>query len=241
MEHAQRAVACAVAMQLAMDSVNQQNRRDGLPDVEMGIGVNTGAVVVGNIGSQKRTKYGVVGSHVNLASRIESYTVGGQILISEATLQGAGPIVRVNARMQVEAKGIAEPLTLYEVCGIGGEYNLFLPEPEDALFPLEHEVPLRYTMLEGKHLDGIIFKGSFVKLSDKGGEVRCDHPVTLWSDIKMRLLGTDGEEIPGDLYGKIMRKPTDARASFVVRFTSIPPEVATFLRALSLRSVSLKA
>jgi adenylate cyclase len=241
MDHAQQAVACAVAMQLAMHVVNQQNRRDGLPDVEMGIGVHTGAVVVGNIGSQKRTKYGVVGSHVNLTSRIESYTVGGQILISGATLREAGAIVRVNAQTQVEAKGIEKPLTLYEVQGISGEYNLFLPEREDTLSPLHPEIPLRYTVLEGKHLDGIIFKGSFVQLSGKGGEVRSEHPGTLWSDIKMQLMGTDGGAIPGDLYGKVVGKPTDPRASFAVRFTSIPPEVAAFLHSLSSSSASLKA
>jgi adenylate cyclase len=240
-DHAQRAVACAVAMQLAMDAINQQNRRDGLPEVEMGIGVNTGEVVVGNIGSHRRTKYGVVGSHVNLTSRIESYTIGGQILISEATLQEAGPIVGVKAQMQVEAKGIAKPLTLYEVRGIGGEFNLFLPEREDALFLLHQEIPLRYTVLEGKHLSETMFKGSFVKLSGKGGEVRSQHPVTPWSDIKMRLMGTDGEEIAGDLYGKVVGKPTDTRASFAVRFTSIPPEAVTLLQGLSLSSASLKA
>jgi adenylate cyclase len=158
-DHAQRAVACAVAMQLAMDSINQQHRRESLPEVEMGIGVHTGEVVVGNIGSQKRTKYGAVGSHVNLASRIESYTVGGQILISEATLQEAGPIVRVKAQMRVEAKGIEMPLTLYQVRGISGEYNLFLPEREDVLLPLHQEIPLRCTVLEGKHLGGTMFKG----------------------------------------------------------------------------------
>jgi adenylate cyclase len=52
----------AVAMQLAMGSVNEQNRREDLPEVEMGIGVHPGQVVVGNIGSSERTKYGVVGS-----------------------------------------------------------------------------------------------------------------------------------------------------------------------------------
>src|SRR5262245_33842198 len=61
--NAQRAVACAVAMQLAMDIVNEQNRQEDLPEVEMGIGVHTGPVVVGNVGSPERMKYGVVGSH----------------------------------------------------------------------------------------------------------------------------------------------------------------------------------
>jgi adenylate cyclase len=81
-DDAQRAVACAVAMQLAMDLVNEQNRQDDLPEVEMGIGIHTGPVVVGNVGSPERMKYGVVGSHVNLTSRIQSYTTGGQILVS---------------------------------------------------------------------------------------------------------------------------------------------------------------
>ena len=94
-DHAQRAVACAMAMQLAMASVNAQNRDEGLPEVEMGIGMHTGEVVVGNIGSHKRTKYGVVGSPVNLTSRIESYTIGGQVLISETTRQNVGPIPRL--------------------------------------------------------------------------------------------------------------------------------------------------
>ena len=71
-DDAERAVACAMAMQLAMAGVNAQNRAEGLPEVEMGIGIHTGEVVVGNIGSDKRTKYGVVGSHVNLTNRIES-------------------------------------------------------------------------------------------------------------------------------------------------------------------------
>src|SRR5919109_3072735 len=94
-DHAPRAVACAVAMQLAMATVNAQNRAESLPEVEMGVGVNTGEVVVGNIGSHKRARYGLVGSHVNLTARIESYTVGGQILISEATRQAVGSDVPV--------------------------------------------------------------------------------------------------------------------------------------------------
>ncbi len=73
-----RAVACAVEMQLAMTSVNDRNRRAGYPEVALGIGINTGEVVIGNIGSRKRIKDAVVGRAVNLTARIESYPVGGQ-------------------------------------------------------------------------------------------------------------------------------------------------------------------
>ena len=198
-------------------------------------------MVVGNIGSHKRAKYGLVGSHVNLTARIESYTVGGQILISEATRQAVGSDITVEAQIAVEAKGIEQPITVYDVRGIGGGYNLFLPERAEVFLPLHQEIPLRYTVLEGKHVAGSVFTGVFVQLSEKGGEVRSEHPVSLLSDIKMRFIDPTGEEIAGDVYGKTVGKTTDRRASFAVRFTSIPPEVATFLHALSWRAASLDA
>jgi adenylate cyclase len=228
-------------MQLAMATVNAQNRAESLPEVEMGVGVNTGEVVVGNIGSHKRARYSLVGAPVNLTARIESYTVGGQILISEATRRAVGSDVAVAAQIALEAKGIEQPITLYDVRGIGGEYDLFLPEREASFLPLHEELPLWYTVLEGKHVGGAVCTGAFVQLSVKGGEVRSEHPVPPLSDIKMRLLGATGEEIAGDLYGKIVGEPTDRRASFAVRFTSVPPEVATFLHGLSWRAASLDA
>ena len=166
----QRAVACAVAMQLAMATVNGANSQAALPNVEMGIGVHTGEVVVGNIGSHKRTKYGVVGSHVNLTSRIQSYTIGGQILISEATRQEVESLVTISRHMEVDAKGIVEPITLYELRGIGGAYNLFLPEKHEVLLPLQQELLLQYRVLEGEHLGRTVYKGRFVTVSTKGGE-----------------------------------------------------------------------
>lgn len=132
-DDARRAVACAVEMQLAMASVNERFRREWLPEVEMGIAINTGPVVVGNIGSRKRAKYGVVGSHVNLAARIESFTVGGQILVSEHTLLAAGPAVHVGRQMDIQAKGFKEAVALYELKGIGAEYKA-LPAGE-VLWP----------------------------------------------------------------------------------------------------------
>ena len=127
-DDAQRAVACAVAMQLAMEDVNEANRKDDLPEVEMGIGIHTGQVVLGNIGSPERMKYGVVGRHVNLTSRIQSYTTGGQILISEATRREAGPMLKLGKQTAIKAKGIEHPVTVSEVLGIAGRHRLVLPE-----------------------------------------------------------------------------------------------------------------
>ena len=66
-------------MQQRMAEVNQENRETDLPEIAMGIGIATGEAVAGNIGSDRRAKYSVIGSTVNLAARIESFTVGGQI------------------------------------------------------------------------------------------------------------------------------------------------------------------
>ena len=229
-DDAQRAVACAVAMQLAMASVNEQNRAEGLPDLEMGIGVHTGQVVVGNIGSPERMKYGVVGSNVNLTSRIQSYTTGGQILISDATRHEAGRILSIGKQVEVKAKGVEHPVALYEALGIGGKHKLYLPETVDALVPLAEEIPLTYAVVEGTHLSAETLKGSFTKLSPKGAEARLEHPVPNFSNLKIHLIGTDGKEIPGALYGKVVGTVLGSSMCFSVRFTSMSPEIGAFLR-----------
>jgi adenylate cyclase len=171
-------------------------------------------------------KYGVVGSHVNLTSRVESSTVGGQILISEATRQESGPILKIARRIEVQAKGVGKPLALYDVRGIGGEYELFLPERDEEFVQLSQGIPLRYSLLEGKHLGRTVFEGRFVKLSVKGGEIHSDNPVPMLSDIKIQLIDVNGEEIPGDLYGKVVEQLLESRPGFAVRFTSVPSESA---------------
>jgi adenylate cyclase len=229
-DDAQRAVACAVAMQLAMAAINQQNRLEDLPEIEMGIGVHTGQVVVGNIGSPERMKYGVVGSHVNLTSRIQSCTTGGQILVSETTRQEVGPILKTGKQMEVKAKGVEHPITLYEVLGIGGKHKLLITEAAEPLVPLAEEIPLRYEVVEGAQLGGEMAKGWLTKISCKAAEARLENPVPPLSNLKMRLLGPDGKELPGTLYGKVLDR-SQSSENFCIRFTSVSPEIATVIRA----------
>jgi adenylate cyclase len=129
-DHAQRAVACALDMQLAMEAFNAESRALGDPEMQMGIAINTGEVVVGNIGSASRMKYGVVGSAVNLTARIQSFTLGRQVLISESTLKELGGLARVDGHLRVKVKGVENPVCIYDVGALGGDYQLSLPQPE---------------------------------------------------------------------------------------------------------------
>jgi len=230
-DDAERAVACALAMQLAMVKVNEQNKQEDLPEVEMGIGVHTGQVVVGNIGSSERTKYGVVGSHVNLTSRIQTYTTGGQILISETTRNEVGPILRVGKQMEIKPKGVKHPITLSEVLGIGEPHKLFLPETDEALAPLIEAIPFKYAIVEGAHLSEGIYRGRLMKLSTKAAQARLESPVPILSNLEMHLIGTEGQEIPGALYGKVVQT-MGGNTVYYIRFTSISPEIETFLGSL---------
>ena len=89
-DQAAAAVASAIEMQNAMRQVNERNRRAGHPELQMGIGLNTAVVVVGNIGSERRAKFGVIGSGVNATGRIESYATGGQVLASQSVVDEVG-------------------------------------------------------------------------------------------------------------------------------------------------------
>jgi adenylate cyclase len=127
--HARTAVACALEMQQAMEDVNRINGMDGLPTVEMGIGLNTGDVVVGNIGSEKRIKYGIVGNAVNVAARIQASCDGGRVLASESTVTCAGEGLDLDGVYGVRAKGLQQAVTVYDIRGIGGEYDIRLDKP----------------------------------------------------------------------------------------------------------------
>jgi adenylate cyclase len=232
-DDARRAVACAVEMQLAMASVNDRNRQAGYPEVALGIGVNTGNMVVGNIGSKKRTKYGVVGSNVNLTARIESYTVGGQIFISENTLKACGDIVRLDNALQVSPKGVKEPLTIYEAGGIAGDYQLFLPpKPEVDWIELTQQLPIQFTVLAGKHVGELRYNAAITKLSPKMAEITAAMLPPRLSNLRLSLYDHNDRLITDNLYGKVVTHRLDLPPVFHVNFTALPPEAEHFLREL---------
>src|SRR5262249_16464937 len=128
-------------------------------------------------GEYRLTKYGVVGSQVNLTSRIQSCTTGGQTLISEATRREVGPILKLGRQMEVRATGIEYPITVSEVLGIGRPYQLYLPDIAEDLVPLAAEVPLTYLVIDSNQAGGELYSGALTKLSRKGAEARVESAV----------------------------------------------------------------
>jgi predicted ATPase/class 3 adenylate cyclase/predicted Ser/Thr protein kinase len=230
-DDAERAVACAIEMQLAMGRVNAWNAEHRLPPVEMGIGINTGPVVVGNIGSRKRAKYGVVGSNVNLAARIEQYTVGGQILMTESTRDAVGVPLTFAGERLTEPKGTTRPVRVFDVQGIGGKYGLAIEHRREPLVDLANPVAVRFRLLRNKEVVGGVNEGSIVRVSPSELEIRSEPPMSLDSDVKLDLLERDGSILPLEVYGKVVAQEREDTSR--VRLTSLSDDASEYLQRLT--------
>jgi class 3 adenylate cyclase len=200
----ERAVACAIAMQNALLEINAEQRQRGLPTLNMGIGINTGEAIVGNIGSEKRTKYGAVGSAINEAYRIESYTIGGQILISPSTYEEVRELADVQSTQEVQFKGLEHPITLHNIAGIRGQYAISLPvKTPEIIVPLATPLPIQCFSIDGKTVSEQAIAGQITHLADTSAEVVMASPVALHSNLMLRLLPADEPEI-SEIYAKVI-------------------------------------
>lgn len=234
-DHAAKAVACGLAMQLAMTDVNQRLTAKGAAELEMGIGINTGRVIVGNIGSLRRTKYAAVGSNVNLAGRIESFTTGGQLLISESTREKINTSLRIDGQFHVEPKGATHSLQLHEIGGIGEPFNLSLPSRSKALCPLPQPLPIRFTVLEEKFVGRTVYEGHLTALSDVEATIQSPLALALLSNLKIIVAATPQDNPAGEIYGKVLDSAAETPGDARIRFTSVTPELKLWATTLSSR------
>lgn len=224
-----RAVACAIEMLNAMPEINVWNAEQKLPPVEMGIGVHSGEVVLGNIGSELRAKYGIVGSTINLTSRVESFTVGGQVLISEATRSRCGDLLQLGASQVVSPKGVKGTLTIHEALGVVAPFSVSLQSAAEELVKPTAPIELRFGLVKNKQVAELSHVAHVEALSALGLELKVDEELPTLSDLQMRVVDGAGLRA-GDLYGKVLK--SNVRPNVVyLRLTSVPPELKPFLEA----------
>jgi adenylate cyclase len=202
----ERAIACSVEMQRAMSEFNEQNVAMGLPEMYMGIGINTGEVVAGAVGSDYHREYTVIGDEVNLTSRIEAQSLRGQILISENTYRAAKTFVLVGEPNKVQVKGKKEPVRLYDLMGTTRPRAMTVPRREIRKSPrVAINMPCFFHRLEGKQVQPDQYRAEVVDLGYHG--LLMYSPVLLepFSEIKiqvsLQLLGTQST----DIYARVIK------------------------------------
>lgn len=230
----ERAIACAIEMQTALHEINAERRHAQLPELAMGIGINTGEVIVGNIGSEKRTKYGAVGSAINAAYRIESYTVGGQILISPSTYERINVPLHIRDTLAVQFKGIKQPITVYDITGIEGQYVCTLPDRKpDNVTPLAAPLPITCYVVEGKIISQHAIPGVMTHLGAAAAEATLHDQVTPHANLKVVFDAPEALALP-DLYAKVLPfdPPPEAapRTSVRLQFMALPEATQAFLQ-----------
>jgi adenylate cyclase len=205
-----RAVACALAMQQTLADLNREFVADGLPPLEMGIGINTGPVVVGNLGSEARTKYGIVGAVVNVASRIESNTVGGQVLVGEATYAQINAQTTALPPMTVMMKGLKRPLVCYPVTAIGPPYGVrFSPKSPDPL--VEIRLPFQMWQLDGKKVVSGPIGGETQRLNTSTVVVNVPDRLAPLTNVKLLFTFCHEAHCFSDVYAKVVEVDNSAQ------------------------------
>jgi sigma-B regulation protein RsbU (phosphoserine phosphatase) len=220
-DQAERAVRCAIAMQAELALLNEETAELEAPSLEMGIAVHTDNAVVGNIGGERRAKFGVVGDAVNLASRIESLTIGTQILIGPQTAERVRGEVRLGPVREETFKGRSKPLEIYEVLGD----RTGAPGPERLVAV---RLPARLRRLEGKSVSGTETDVIVTGLGVRTLQIEGDIELLEGTNIELRL-GGDGEAETGPVSAKvtsILGPPdgADTSRSFVAVITWAAPE-----------------
>jgi class 3 adenylate cyclase len=220
-DHAERAAATALAMQDAMDALNRDNAARGRPRFEMGIGLHTGEAVVGNIGSEQRTKYAVVGAAVNLAARVEGCTVGGQIFITAATVGALADLAEVALPITVELKGLSAPIALYELRGLAGRFARRRPDAAGGT-DVEVDLPVVGAVVQDKRVQGEPFAGAVRRLAGRWLEAALGTELAALTNVRLRLTYPAPAGESGDVYGKVTGAVTRGGTRLTrIQFTSV--------------------
>jgi adenylate cyclase len=224
-EHVRRALGCAVEMQIAMDALNASHRKGGLPELYMGIGINTGDVMAGLVGSELYSAYALIGEDVSLTSRIEAFSLRGQVLISESTYARCADFATTAEPMEVYVKGRSGRMQLRELVAIPS-LGLDVPRQEIRRSPrIAVNLPFSFQRLERKIVVPERLPGTILDVGYHGVLADVRSRLELHSEIKL------GVELPlvahhaEDIYARVVKQSEKNGLPVAgLEFTSLSPE-----------------
>lgn len=224
-DSARRAVCCAVDMQTAMEELNREHRRQGLPEMYFGIGINTGRVMSAFLGGDLYSEYTVIGDEVNLASRIESFSLRGQVLISQSTFEHCAGFVKTGDPMDVFVKGKSAPVVLREVLEIP-TLSKVVPRQDERRSPrVEAHLPASYRLVVNDAVIPQVHDARVLDIGYYGVLLEVAQPLERFTDLVLVFdLPLVGKRV-ADLYGKVVKTVTNASTTWVgIEFSSMAKE-----------------
>ena len=213
-DHAEKAVAAGLALQQKLPEINAWNREHGFPMIETGIGIHSGTILLGSLGSAERARYTAIGETVDKTFLIESCSIGGQVLISNNTLRAIKCDVTAEFMMDY-APNPDQPtiVRIHEVTHIGGEWNVgrkrVLRKPE----PIVNPRMVMFCTISGKQTDARKHEAEVLALSPDG--------IVLQTDTVLAELDNIRIDIPerGSIFAKVKRANEN---EYLIYFTSRP-------------------
>ncbi len=220
-----RALSCAVDMQIAMEALNGVHKAAGHPELYFGIGINTGRVISALLGSDLYSEYAVIGDEVNLASRIESFSLRGQVLVSESTFTHCGGFASFAPPMDAFVKGRSKIVVLRELLGIPS-LGKYVPRQEFRRSPrVSVTLPFTYRMVVNHVVVPEARHGRVLDIGYHGVLAEVTLPLSQFADVcldfELPLVGTRLV----DVYGKIVKSvPKDGVTRVGIEFSAMSPE-----------------
>lgn len=230
--HTEAAITAAIIMQNTMKQVNDYCYEKGYPSLDMGVGIHSGTAFIGNIGSEKVMRYNVIGRVVNECSRIENYSVGGQVLVSDAAIKQLGCSYLAGEKIEIKAKGIQGVLTAYEILELYGKHQFIIEaEEESDVYPVRGTIIFDVYLVLDKFVDENAISLCVIELSQKSAVVHCEtgNDISLYSDVKISARDSCNNILFSDIYAKITARTNN---TIKLRFTHVSSDFQHFMEVL---------
>lgn len=233
----ERALACAVDLQVAMDELNRHHRENALPELYLGIGISTGPVFVGTLGSELYEAHTVIGEEVNVAARIEAFSLRGQVLISESTYQRSNAknagLAKTGEPFPLHVKGKADPIVVRELLELPA-LGKVVPRREVRKSPrVKVGIPFSYQVIQTDVTLPQQHKGTILVLGYHGILVDIKEALVPGTEVKIRVDLPLVNHRASDVYGRV-KKCNAERARFLcgIEFTAITSKTRSSVELL---------
>lgn len=237
--YCENSVAAAITMQNSMPRVNDYCAKMGYPKLNLGIAIHCGEGFVGNIGTEKMMRYNVIGNVVNVCSRIEGCSLGGQVLISQELKERLKVPIKIKESSSIFAKGIRNSIEIYQVQGIGGNYSCYLNNSKPPKsYELESAEYINVHKIHNKVVDGYGSKMQLLRIS--GDELLFNQPETgrrfrdteVYSDVELR------SDVFIGAYAKVIKVEED---KVTVHVTRKSKDFVAYINKLIRHIISMEA